>query len=172
MSRVSLCHQMFKNVKPGIGKLFLVSLFVAMVSTVPTVSAVNETSSGTITGTETWTGVMNMDGDLLVAGGAKLIINAGTTSTFLLTNPFVSKAQFVLEIHLVVLLKPVPVLQSDSSGVILQPCSKPNRSVLCDRSLQPRPFLWSGIYLSDNRPVTNQIESRYLRRCIRNTCRY
>ncbi len=50
-----------------------------MVSTVPAVSAVNETSSGTITGTETWTGVMNMDGDLLVAGGAKLIINAGTT---------------------------------------------------------------------------------------------
>ena len=50
--------------------LFLVSLFVTMVSTVPTVSAVNETSSGTITGTEIWTGVMNMDGDLLVAGGA------------------------------------------------------------------------------------------------------
>ena len=42
-------------------------------------------------------------------------------STFLLTNPFVSKAQFVLEIHLVVLLKPVPVLQSDSFGLILQP---------------------------------------------------
>ena len=63
----------------GLVSLFLVSLFVAMVSTVPTVSAVNETSSGTITGTETWTGVMNMDGDLLVAGGAKLIINAGTT---------------------------------------------------------------------------------------------
>tara|TARA_B100000700_G_scaffold322045_1_gene422660 strand:- start:6067 stop:10284 length:4218 start_codon:yes stop_codon:yes gene_type:complete len=50
-----------------------------MVSTAPTVMAVNETSSGTITGTETWTGVMNLDGDLLVAGGAKLIINAGTT---------------------------------------------------------------------------------------------
>ena len=55
------------------------SLFLAMVTTAPTVSAVNETSSGTITGTETWTGVMNLDGDLLVAGGAKLIINAGTT---------------------------------------------------------------------------------------------
>ena len=50
-----------------------------MVSTAPSAMAVNETSSGTITGTETWTGVMNMDGDLLVAGGAKLIINAGTT---------------------------------------------------------------------------------------------
>lgn len=50
-----------------------------MVTTVPAVSAVNETSSGTITGTETWTGIMNLDGDILVAGGAKLIINAGTT---------------------------------------------------------------------------------------------
>ena len=63
----------------GLVSLFLVSLFVTMVSTTPSVVAVNETSSGTITGTETWTGVMNMDGDLLVAGGAKLIINAGTT---------------------------------------------------------------------------------------------
>ena len=50
-----------------------------MITTVPAVTAVNETSSGTITGTETWTGVMNLDGDLVVAGGAKLIINAGTT---------------------------------------------------------------------------------------------
>ena len=63
----------------GLVGIFLMSLFVAMVSTAPVVSAVNETSSGTITGTETWTGVMNLDGDLLVAGGAKLIINAGTT---------------------------------------------------------------------------------------------
>ena len=63
----------------GLVGIFILSLFVAMVSTAPVVSAVYETSSGTITGTETWTGVMNLDGDLLVAGGAKLIINAGTT---------------------------------------------------------------------------------------------
>ena len=68
-----------KSKSIGLVSLFLVSLFVAMASTAPNVAAVNETSSGTITGTETWTGVMNMDGDLLVAGGAKLIINAGTT---------------------------------------------------------------------------------------------
>ena len=68
-----------KSKSLGLVSLFLVSLFVAMVSTAPSAMAVNETSSGTITGTETWTGVMNMDGDLLVAGGAKLIINAGTT---------------------------------------------------------------------------------------------
>ncbi|HIL65723.1 MAG TPA: hypothetical protein EYG33_06115, partial [Candidatus Poseidoniales archaeon] len=58
--------------------IFLLSLFTAMIA-VPTVSAVNETTNGTITGTETWTGVMNLDGDIYVAGGAKLIINAGTT---------------------------------------------------------------------------------------------
>ena len=68
-----------KSKSAGLVSLFLLSLFVTMVSTAPTVMAVNETSSGTITGTETWTGVMNLDGDLLVAGGAKLIINAGTT---------------------------------------------------------------------------------------------
>ena len=68
-----------KSKRIGLVSLFLVSLFVTMVSTAPTVMAVNETTSGTITGTETWTGVMNLDGDLLVAGGAKLIINAGTT---------------------------------------------------------------------------------------------
>ena len=68
-----------KSKSIGLVSLFLVSLFVTMVSTAPTVMAVNETTSGTITGTETWTGVMNLDGDLLVAGGAKLIINAGTT---------------------------------------------------------------------------------------------
>ena len=67
-----------KSKSVGLVSLFLISLFVTMVSTTPTVMAVNETSSGTLTGTETWTGVMNMDGDLLVAGGAKLIINAGT----------------------------------------------------------------------------------------------
>ena len=68
-----------KSKSLGLVSVFLLSLFLAMVTTAPTVSAVNETSSGTITGTETWTGVMNLDGDLLVAGGAKLIINAGTT---------------------------------------------------------------------------------------------
>lgn len=68
-----------KSKSIGLVSLFMVSLFVTMVSTAPTVMAVNETTSGTITGTETWTGVMNLDGDLLVAGGAKLIINAGTT---------------------------------------------------------------------------------------------
>ena len=59
--------------------IFILSLMVAMVTTVSPVSAINETTSGTISGTETWTGVHNLDGDLVIAGGAKLIINAGTT---------------------------------------------------------------------------------------------
>ena len=63
----------------GIVSIFLLSLFVAMATTVTPVTAINETKSGTITGTETWTGGHNLDGDVLVAGGAKLIINAGTT---------------------------------------------------------------------------------------------
>ena len=58
--------------------IFLLSFLATMIS-VPTVSAVNDTSSGNITGTETWSGVHNLNGDIYVAGGAKLIINAGTT---------------------------------------------------------------------------------------------
>jgi len=63
----------------GIVSIFMLSLFVAMATTIPPVTAINETSSGTLTGTETWMGVHNLDGDLLISGGSKLIINAGTT---------------------------------------------------------------------------------------------
>ena len=47
--------------------------------TVPTVSANNETKSGIVVGTETWSGTHTLNGDVEVAEGAKLIINAGTT---------------------------------------------------------------------------------------------
>ena len=47
--------------------------------TVPTASAVNETKSGTIVTTETWSGTHTLTGDVTVAEGAKLVINAGTT---------------------------------------------------------------------------------------------
>ena len=57
--------------------LLLTSL--AGLVTLPTASAVNETTVGTITGTETWTGTMNLQGDVTVAEGSKLIVNAGTT---------------------------------------------------------------------------------------------
>jgi hypothetical protein len=76
---VSMSTNVQKSKSIGLVSIFILSLFVAMVTTIPAVTAVNETSSGTISGTETWTGIMNLDGDLLVAGGAKLIINAGTT---------------------------------------------------------------------------------------------
>ena len=58
--------------------LYMLSLMVTMVG-VPTVTAINETTQGTVTGTETWSGTMNLQGDVEVAEGAKLIINAGTT---------------------------------------------------------------------------------------------
>ena len=58
--------------------LLLMSLMVGMV-TVPTVSANNETKNGVVVGTETWSGTHTLTGDVEVAEGAKLIINAGTT---------------------------------------------------------------------------------------------
>ena len=58
--------------------LLLMSLMVGMV-TVPTVSANNETKNGIVSGTETWSGTHTMTGNVTVAEGATLIINAGTT---------------------------------------------------------------------------------------------
>ena len=62
----------------GLVGLLLTSLLMGLM-TVPAVSAVNETSSGTITTTETWSGTHTVTGDVIVAEGAKLVINAGTT---------------------------------------------------------------------------------------------
>ena len=56
--------------------LLLLSSALVMIQ-MPTASAV--TTSGEITTSETWTGTVNLDGNLTVAEGAKLIINAGTT---------------------------------------------------------------------------------------------
>ena len=58
--------------------LLLLSILTGLI-TIPAASAVNETKSGIISGTETWTGTMNLDGDVTVAEGAQLIVNAGTT---------------------------------------------------------------------------------------------
>ena len=58
--------------------LYMFSILLGLAA-VPTVQAVNETTQGTVTGVETWTGTMNLQGDVEVAEGAKLIINAGTT---------------------------------------------------------------------------------------------
>ena len=62
----------------GLVGLLLTSLLMGLM-TVPAVSAVNETSSGTITTTETWSGTHTVTGDVVVAEGAKLVVNAGTT---------------------------------------------------------------------------------------------
>jgi hypothetical protein len=58
--------------------LYMVSIMVGLVS-IPTAMASNETTQGTVTGVEMWTGTMNLQGDVEVAEGAKLVINAGTT---------------------------------------------------------------------------------------------
>ena len=116
-----------KSKSVGLVSLFLISLFVTMVSTTPTVMAVNETSSGTLTGTETWTGVMNMDGDLLVAGGAKLIINAGTLVNIPANKVLLSKVPSAQVTHHVVHLKQAQVLRLDLFGLhqVLQVQTKP-----------------------------------------------
>ena len=73
-------NMQFANVGKSVGLvgLLLTSLMIGLI-TVPTVSAVNETSSGTIVTTETWSGTHTLTGDVTVAEGAKLVINAGTT---------------------------------------------------------------------------------------------
>ena len=62
--------------------LMLTSLFVALVGPAAPVSANNETTSGTIVGTETWSGTHTLSGDVVIASGAKLIIQPGTTVLF------------------------------------------------------------------------------------------
>lgn len=62
--------------------LMLMSTTVALIGPATPVSATNETTSGTITGTETWSGSHQITDDISVAAGAKLIIDPGTTITF------------------------------------------------------------------------------------------
>ena len=62
--------------------LFLGSILLSLTMPAYTVAASNETTEGTITGTETWAGVHTLTGDVIVAPGAKLIIQAGSTINF------------------------------------------------------------------------------------------
>ena len=70
----------FKNTGKSVGLvgLLLTSLLMGLM-TVPAASAINETSNGIISTTETWSGTHTVTGDIIVAEGAKLVINAGTT---------------------------------------------------------------------------------------------
>jgi len=74
------------NGRRRFSSLFLVSLMLLStlggMAFVPGASASNETKSGIIVGTETWSGTHTLTGDVEVAEGAKLIINAGTTVNF------------------------------------------------------------------------------------------
>ena len=59
--------------------LMILSTLAVLIPAVPSAMAQNETSAGEIHGTETWSGSHSLTGDVKVAGGATLIINAGTT---------------------------------------------------------------------------------------------
>ena len=61
--------------------LMFTSTMLALVGPASSVSAENETTSGAITGTETWSGSHELTGDLTIAAGAKLIIDPGTEIT-------------------------------------------------------------------------------------------
>tara|TARA_Y100000588_G_scaffold157703_1_gene171669 strand:+ start:16119 stop:20387 length:4269 start_codon:yes stop_codon:yes gene_type:complete len=62
--------------------LFLLSILLSLALPAGPVAASNETTQGTITGTETWAGVHTLTGDVTIAPGAKLIINPGATIIF------------------------------------------------------------------------------------------
>ncbi len=62
--------------------LMLTSTMLALVGPATPVMASNETTSGTITGTEVWSGNHFLEGDITVASGAKLIIDPLTEITF------------------------------------------------------------------------------------------
>ncbi|MDP7328211.1 MAG: Ig-like domain-containing protein [Candidatus Thalassarchaeaceae archaeon] len=61
--------------------LMLTSVMIGMVGMIPTAVATNETSNGTVTGTEVWSGTHTLTGDVIVATGANLIVQPGTTVT-------------------------------------------------------------------------------------------
>ena len=72
------------RVEQRTSSLFLVLILIfstvlVMIPVLPISSAYNETNAGTITGTEEWQGIHNVQGDIVIAEGATLIIHAGTT---------------------------------------------------------------------------------------------
>jgi hypothetical protein len=62
--------------------LMLSSVLIALVGPASPVMANNETTSGTIITSETWSGTHQLTGDVTIASGAKLIIQPGTTVVF------------------------------------------------------------------------------------------
>ena len=62
--------------------LMLSSVLIALVGPAAPVMANNETTSGTIITSETWSGTHQLTGDVTIASGAKLIIQPGTTVIF------------------------------------------------------------------------------------------
>ncbi|MDP6899241.1 MAG: Ig-like domain-containing protein [Candidatus Thalassarchaeaceae archaeon] len=61
--------------------LMLTSVMVGLIGMMPMATAANDTSTGTISGTEVWSGSHTLTGDVIIAAGAKLIVQPGTTVT-------------------------------------------------------------------------------------------
>ncbi len=59
----------------------LSSVMIGFVGFMPTAVATNETSNGTISGTEVWSGTHTLTDTVIVATGANLIVQPGTTVT-------------------------------------------------------------------------------------------
>ena len=62
--------------------LMFSSVLVALVGPASIVMANNETTAGTISGTEVWSGTHQLTGDITISAGAKLIVEPGTTVIF------------------------------------------------------------------------------------------
>jgi len=74
-------EETYRNKSLLLSFLMLTSVMVGLVGLMPTALAANETSNGTITGTEVWSGSHTLTGDVIVATGANLIVQPGTTVT-------------------------------------------------------------------------------------------
>ena len=74
-------EETYRNKSLLLSFLMLTSVMIGLVGLMPTALAANETSNGTITGTEVWSGSHTLTGDVIVATGANLIVQPGTTVT-------------------------------------------------------------------------------------------
>ena len=99
--------------------LMFTSTMLALVGPASSVSAENETTSGTITGTETWSGSHELTGDLTIAAGAKLIINPGTEISLPNGPLLMSEAIYALAFLLVAqVVMPQRLIQSPLLGML------------------------------------------------------
>ena len=74
-------EETYRNKSLLLSFLMLSSVMIGFVGFMPTAVATNETSNGTISGTEVWSGTHTLTDTVIVATGANLIVQPGTTVT-------------------------------------------------------------------------------------------